>query len=119
MSAAGVLLTAPERRWVCSHCQFTDITHEAKPHSRMHSCKGMKLMTIPMMPDGTKAKVELVERDDWVGDELVQLDAEGRPWKSVVTTRDEGQDCAVFAATATAGVKDVRELIDGPRAVFV
>ena len=52
MTAAGVLLTAPERHWVCSHCTFTDVTHEAKPHSRMHNCKGMKLLPIPMLDGG-------------------------------------------------------------------
>jgi hypothetical protein len=55
-----------------------------------------------MLPAGTKAKVELREREDYVGREKVALDPErGRPVQSVVTTRDDGQDTAVFAPTAT------------------
>jgi hypothetical protein len=48
--------------------------------------------------------VEAQEREDYVGKELVQTDGEGRPIMSVITTRDEGQDCAVLAPTATMGV---------------
>jgi hypothetical protein len=56
-----------------------------------------------MLPAGTRAKVELREREDYVGNELVQLDPERqRPVMSIVTTRDNGQDVAVFAPTATA-----------------
>jgi hypothetical protein len=55
-----------------------------------------------MLPEGVKGKVEVREREDYVGKELVHKDANGRPVMSVVTTRDEGQDCVVFAPTATA-----------------
>jgi hypothetical protein len=54
-----------------------------------------------MVPAGTRAKVYAREREDYIGDELVQLH-EGRPVMSVITERDEGQDCAVFAPTAVA-----------------
>jgi hypothetical protein len=61
-------------------------------------------LTAPFVPEGTKCKVESKEREDYVGKELVQTDGEGRPVMSVVTTRDEGQDCAVMAPTAHMGV---------------
>jgi hypothetical protein len=54
-----------------------------------------------MVEAGTAAHVKAVERGDWVGREDVQTDAEGRPVMAVVTTRDEGQDCTVFAPCAT------------------
>jgi hypothetical protein len=54
-----------------------------------------------MVPAGTRAKVYAREREDYIGGELVQLH-EGRPVMSVITERDEGQDCAVFAPTAVA-----------------
>ena len=94
------LLTV-ERRWACPSCDLTDVTHEAKPHSRMHPCAGLAGLTAPMVPAGTSAKHEAVERGDYIGSDLVQL-TDGRPVMSVVTTRDEGQDCTVFAPTATA-----------------
>lgn len=91
----------PEQRWACPNCTHTDVTHEAQPHSRFHPCRGLKGLTAPMVPAGTKAKVVAVEREDYVGKEVVQTDGEGRPVMSIVTVRDDGQDCAVLAPLAT------------------
>ncbi len=104
MSARPVLLT-PEQRWACPNCDLEQVTHEADPHTRFHACRGLRGITAPMLPAGTRAKVEAVERGDWVGKELVQTDGEGRPVMAVVTTRDDGQDCAVLAPLATAGTE--------------
>jgi hypothetical protein len=100
------VLLLPEQRWSCPNCTATDVTRDAEPHTRFHSCRGLRGLTAPMVPAGTSCKVEAVERGDYVGAELVQTDAEGRPVMSVVTTRDNGTDCAVFAPTAQAGVRD-------------
>lgn len=94
-----VLLVA-EHRWECPNCDATDVTKTPGVHSRFHSCRGLRGLTAPMVPAGTRAKVEAVERGDWVGGELVQTDCHGRPVMSVVTTRDDGTDCTVFAPTA-------------------
>jgi len=94
-----------ERRWECPNCTATDVTHEAQPHSRFHSCRGLKGLTAPMVPAGTRCKVEAVEREDYVGKETVTLDGEGRPVMRVETTREDGNDVAVFAACATANMK--------------
>ena|SRR5215216_1650830 len=101
------VLLQTEHRWVCPNCTFTDITYESNPHSRMHSCAGLHGFSVPMVPDGTKCKVEAIERGDYVGSELVQADGESRPIASVVITRDTGQDCAVYAPTAVAHAKDI------------
>jgi hypothetical protein len=50
---------------------------------------------------GTRAKVETKEREDYVGSESVTLDGDNRPIMAVITTRDNGTDCAVMAPTAT------------------
>jgi len=55
-----------------------------------------------MVQAGVKAKVEAFVREDYIGRDIVALDDSGRPIMSVVTTRDDGTDCAVFAPTATA-----------------
>ncbi len=91
-------------RWYCPNCSFADVTHEVRPHVRFHTCLGLRGLTAPMLPLGTKAKVEAREREDYVGNEMVQTDENGRPVMSVVTTRDDGQDAIVFAPTATARV---------------
>jgi glutamate dehydrogenase/leucine dehydrogenase len=49
-----------------------------------------------------KGRLEVVERGDYVGDDVPQTDGEGRPVAQVVTHRDNGQDCTIFAPCATA-----------------
>lgn len=98
----AVILNRPEQRWECPKCGAQDVTHEAQPHQRFHSCRALAGIEAPMVPAGTKAKIEAVVREDYVGQEQVTLDGEGRPIMSVVTTRDDGQDVAVFAPLATA-----------------
>ncbi|MGD9749779.1 MAG: hypothetical protein AB7W59_02170 [Acidimicrobiia bacterium] len=95
-----VLLAPPEHRWECPRCDFTDVTRQHGPHTRMHPCRGLGGLTAPMVPAGTRAKVEVVEREDYIGRDLVRLH-EGRPVMNVTVTRDDGQDAVVFAPTAT------------------
>lgn len=87
--------------WYCPRCGATDQTMEPRPHSRFHPCPKLGYLTFPMLPAGTKAKVERREREDYVGNDIPQTDDDGRPVMSVVTTRDEGQDVVIFAPTAT------------------
>jgi len=92
-----------ERRWECPNCTLQDVTYEAQPHSRMHACRGLKGLTAPMVPAGTRCKIEAKEREDYIGDEVVTHDGEGRPIMRVETTRDDGNDVAVFAPLAKSG----------------
>jgi len=91
-----------EQRWECPNCDLTEVTHEATPHTRFHACRGLRGLTAPMVPAGTKCKIEAHEREDYIGKEMVQTDGEDRPVMSVITTRDQGQDCTVYAPCATA-----------------
>jgi hypothetical protein len=103
-ASVPVLLQAPERRWECPNCPAQEVTREVQPHTRYHSCGGLRGgLTAPMVPAGTRCKVEAVEREDFIGSEVVQLH-QGRPVMSVRTTRDDGEDVAVFAPLATAAV---------------
>jgi len=102
----SIPLLVPEQRWSCPNCELKQVTHEAEPHTRFHACPGLRGLTAPMLPDGMKAKVEAVEREDYVGGDDVQVDGEGRPIMSVITTREDGQDCVALASCATAGVEN-------------
>jgi hypothetical protein len=93
-------ILVPESRWECPNCDLTDVTHESGPHTRFHNCKGLRGLSAPMVPAGMKTKVEAREREDYVGNEKVQTDLDNRPIMSIVTTRDEGQDCVVLAPVA-------------------
>lgn len=90
-----------EHRWECPNCAATDVTHEAEPHTRFHACRGLKGLTAPMVPAGTRCKVEALDREDYVRGELVQTDGDGRPVMAIETTRDDGNDIAVLAPCAT------------------
>lgn len=89
-----------EHHWYCSHCTDTSVTTEARPHSRLHQCRGLRGAFVPFLPAGTKAKVSVNDWEDYVGDEIAQTDAFGRPVMSVTVERNDGQDCWVFAPTA-------------------
>ena len=45
--------------WYCPNCKAQDTTTEPKPHSRFHTCPKLRGLSAPMLPIGTKAKVEL------------------------------------------------------------
>lgn len=96
----GVIpIMVPTQRWVCPNCTETSVTHEAQPSMRFHSCAGLRGITAPFVPDGTRCKVVALDREDYLGSDLAQTDNDGRPVMSVVTVRDDGQDCVVLAPT--------------------
>jgi len=97
-----VPILTPNHHWTCPNCLHEDMTHEARPHSRMHQCHGLSGLLAPMVLKGTKAGIQVHEREDYIGDDLVQLH-EGRPVMSVVVERDDGQDAIVFAPVARGG----------------
>ena len=106
----SVPILNPEQRWECPNCDLTDVTHQppAAVISHFHNCAGMKGLSAPMVPAGTKCKVEANEREDFIAGELVQTDGDGRPIMNLITTRDDGQDCTVYAPTATASAAALR-----------
>ena len=100
------ILQRPDRHMECPNC---DLKLVVKGHDGiqpvMHPCKGLKGLQAPMVPEGTRCKVEAVEREDYVGKESLTYDGEGRPIMRVETTRDDGNDVAVFAPCANLGVR--------------
>lgn len=99
---SAMLLEPPVIHWYCPNCTQVDTTREARPHTRFHTCSGLRGLTAPFLQVGVKAKVEARDREDYVGTDIVQRDENGRPVMSVVTTRDDGQDAIVFAPTVVA-----------------
>lgn len=100
-NVGGVLLTT-ERRWECPSCDAQHVTRDQRPHTPFHPCAALAGLSAPFVPAGVRAEHRRVEREDYVGGEVVQTDGDGRPVMAVVTVRDDGQDCTVFAPTATA-----------------
>lgn len=96
------LLDLPTHRWECLSCDRQSITREHLPAARLHQCAGLAGMSLPMVPAGTRGENRVNEREDYIGRELVQLNADGRPVMNVMTVREDGEDCTVYAPTATA-----------------
>lgn len=94
-----------ERRWVCPNCHTTALTDRGDVHQQMHHCPGLNGFIAPMVEEHVgRVKVEAVERADYTnGDDVQVMDRDGRkvPIMAVVTTRDDGQDCTVYAPAAT------------------
>lgn len=101
-----VILNA-HSRWVCPNCPAELVVKSKLPHSPFHPCPGMRGLEAPMVPEGTKCKVEAKEREDYIGTETVTVNSEGRPIMSIETTRDDGKDVVVFAPCATTEVKGI------------
>lgn len=93
--------------WSCSNC--TEMARTVDDATPMHLCQGMGLL-IPLSVDGTTAKIIVVEREDYIGTEIVQYDRmNNRPVMSVITERADGQDCTVYAPLATATIEEARD----------
>jgi len=97
-------ILGPVEEWYCPNCRAEDaIPYRADVHVRYHTCPKLRYLSAPMIRKGIAAKVEVHEREAYIGKERVQYDPElGRPLVSIETTRDEGTDLMVFAPTATA-----------------
>ena len=102
----GSVVTIPvltrEQFWECPNCTCVDRTTDARAQP-FHRCRGLLGLTAPLVPAGMKCKVTAHEREDFIGQELVQtveVDGKARPVAQIRTTRDEGDDCVVLAPTA-------------------
>lgn len=88
-----------KRDWFCRTCTAWASTESDRIPA--HYCPGLSLgIPTPLVEVGVPSKIEVVERSDYVGLELVQTSMEGRPVAAVVTTYDDRQDCNVFAPAA-------------------
>lgn len=96
----AVALEPPVTRWYCPSCGAQDVTRQFGVHTRFHNCAGLRGLSAPMVPAGTKAKHVVNVREDYEGGQLAQRDEDGRALMNIVTVRDDGQDCTVLAPTA-------------------
>ena len=90
--------------WYCPNCKKSTQTKGFVPN-RYHHCPKLGL-TAPLVRQGTKAKVEAKQREDYTGPNPLLPSPRG-PVRAiprtmnVTTTRDNGTDVLVFAPTAT------------------
>lgn len=98
---SAVLLTARPVDWECPNCPATDRT--TVRDNRWHRCAGLAGLLAPLVPAGSGARVFPVEREDYVGREVVTLDGNGRPVAAVVTERPDGSNDVLANADAARG----------------
>lgn len=96
------ILTPPPTDWVCVACGLTDRTTQLGAHTRMHSCSTAGGMTVPMVAAGTRGKLVMHEREDYLNGEDVQRDADGHVFMAARVVTDEQEHVAVYAPTAYA-----------------
>jgi hypothetical protein len=63
--------------------------------SQYHNCPRLHSLSAPLVRKGVKAKVEAVEREDYLHQEMQAMGDDGKAYMLVRTTRDEGTDIAV------------------------
>lgn len=104
MTAVPLLIR--ETFWECPNCPTVARTLEPRPHTQFHACRGTHGLTVPLVERGTRCKIEAHLREDYVnGDDVQTAPADGQPYMNVITTRDDGQDCTVFAPCATGVIR--------------
>lgn len=102
MLTRPALLEPPVTDWRCPACGHTDRTRQVAAHTRMHACPKAGGMTVPMVTAGTRAKLVMHEREDYVGGEDVQVADDGQVYMSARVVTDETEHLAVYAPTAYA-----------------
>jgi hypothetical protein len=96
------------RIWHCPNCDAAARTITSKVP--WHHCGGLKGLTAPLIPDGEKARVAAVDREDYVGKEHVQTDGDGRPVMALDVERADGSsDRVVYAPAAYATAGEIEE----------
>lgn len=93
--------------WECQYCGVRKQTRMYKPHTPMHRCPEFNGIEVPFIKKNQSLIVNT--REDYIGDESVLLDTNGKPIMSVTVDKgDKGNDVYVYAPVATAklNVKD-------------
>jgi hypothetical protein len=92
-----------ERYWYCPNCDAEARTVDtALP---MHNCAGIAGLTAPLIVRGVAGKTVVNDRQDYVGRDVPQTDADGKVVMSTTTVRDDGQDCTIYVPTAQLSVE--------------
>ena len=102
-------LLAAWQDWECPACGLEERVKPPLPPNaqRWHPCPKLHGLKTPLVPAGTDCKIEALEREDYLGTELVRHGDDGRPYAAVRTERADGSnDLAVYAPCAHATVKD-------------
>jgi hypothetical protein len=68
--------------------------------SQYHNCPRLHSLSAPLVRVGVKAKIEAVEREDYLGPDVQTMGDDGKAYMAVHTTHDQGDDLVVFPGVA-------------------
>jgi hypothetical protein len=92
----------------CPNCGLSERVSPPMPpgSSKFHNCPRLHMLSAPLVPVEMDCKVEAVEREDYLGDEIQNKGEDGKPYQAIKTTRADGSnDLAVNAGLAHADLK--------------
>jgi hypothetical protein len=96
--------------WECPACHYEERVSPPLPANaqRWHPCRALHMLKTPLVPAGTDCKVEALEREDYLGSEIVRTGDDGKPYGGIRTERADGSnDFAAYAPLAHASIKDI------------
>lgn len=110
ISSAPDLVAPLERVFECSSCGKRVKTNDTYVAPRLHPCPALNGLLADLTLCNTRGDLDVkvkhvpIAREDYVGDELVRRDDNGRPWMAMDTLRADGSnDRLAFAPTARMG----------------
>ena len=96
---AGIVVQM-DTYWQCNSCGRQHIEPaQAEVTTPMHACGSLAGAWVPFVPANSNGRLRLVEREDYVGNDTVSTDANGRVIMSAYVQRDDGEDCFILAPT--------------------
>lgn len=102
---SAVVLDVPRTPHGCSRCSATALVLATDTRTPMHPCPAAGGLAVALVREGLRSEVRMTEREDYVGGEDVQRDAEGRVWAGSRVVTDEGEHVAAYAPTAHANLR--------------
>lgn len=96
------LLKTPFEDWYCPNgCGIAERVPVLPPgSSRYHTCSRLHSLSAPLVREGISAKVEAVQREDYLQTDTQATGDDGKVYMAVRVTRDDGIDLAVNAPLA-------------------
>lgn len=96
----------PRQYWHCNECNADHVTSRPDVHTPMHPCFAMKGLMVPFVPAGSKARLRINYREDYVRGDTVDVQEDGRVVMSIQTLHEDGrEDCTAYAPCANvAGI---------------
>lgn len=101
---SAVDLIPVEQTWACQDCP-TRIRARVGTQTPLHPCPAHNGVRLPMLAEGERGDLRLKVRDDYVGNEDVSYDEQGRPICAAEIVREDGNDVWAYAPAARVEVR--------------